>query len=62
MGEIDLDKDDVVPAPFQKGSEEEVFRLRRAEEKERDRREKIRSKRLRELGFEGLGKGEEIVL
>lgn len=58
LGEIDLDKDDEAPPGYEKADVEVVEKLAK-EKKEKDaRREKIRLKKLSELGFEGENAGE----
>lgn len=61
LGEIDLDKDDYVPAPFELGSVEKVFALKKAEEQDRKKTDKRRHRKLAELGFEGEHQGEAIL-
>ncbi|KAL6717439.1 hypothetical protein ACLMJK_005354 [Lecanora helva] len=58
LGEIDLDKDEYVPAPFQKVSAEEIHALRVGEQKEEERSAKVRAKKLKQLGFEAEHAGE----
>lgn len=58
LGEIDLDKDDDAPAGYERAEVEVVKKLAK-EVKEKDaKREKIRLKKLAELGFEGENAGE----
>lgn len=61
LGEIDLDKDDYVPAPFEQGPVEKVFALKKAEEQDRKKTDKRKHKKLAELGFEGEHQGEAIL-
>jgi len=57
----DLDKDDYIPEPFEKGTPAEVFELV-TEEKEKTRQlEDRRLKRLRDMGFEVEHSGEAIL-
>ncbi|MCJ1438779.1 SM-like, degradation of cytoplasmic mRNAs and positively regulates transcription initiation [Xylographa pallens] len=58
LGEIDLDKDDYIPEPFRKASAEEVHSLSVARKAERKKGEKVKEKRLGELGFEVEHTGE----
>ncbi|MCJ1472078.1 SM-like, degradation of cytoplasmic mRNAs and positively regulates transcription initiation [Lambiella insularis] len=58
LGEIDLDKDDYIPEPFRKASPEEVHALSVAQNVERKKGEKLKEKRLGELGFEVEHTGE----
>ncbi|CAK1355757.1 U6 snRNA-associated Sm-like protein LSm1 [Cercospora beticola] len=60
LGEIDLDKDDYIPEPFEQASAEKVFQLKKQEEQDRKKSDKIRQKRLAEFGFEGENSGEII--
>ncbi|KAK4552790.1 hypothetical protein LTR86_010124 [Recurvomyces mirabilis] len=61
LGEIDLDKDDYIPAPFKQAPVEQVFALKKAEEAERKVHDKSRSRRLAAEGFEGEHNGEAII-
>ncbi len=61
LGEIDLDKDDYMPEPFEQAPVEKVFALKKAEDQERKRVEKKKHKRMQELGFEGENQGEAIL-
>lgn len=56
----DLDKDDYIPEPFEQASAEKVFQLKKQEEQDRKKSDKIRQKRLAEFGFEGENSGEII--
>lgn len=58
LGEIDLDKDDIIPEGYEIGSVEEVHRLAKEERRVRDRKDKKRVAKLREEGFEGENVGE----
>ncbi|EMF17065.1 Sm-like ribonucleo protein [Sphaerulina musiva SO2202] len=60
LGEIDLDKDDYVPEPFEQASAEKVFQLKKLEEQKRKQTDKVKQKKLAELGFEGEHSGEVI--
>ena len=61
LGEIDLDKDEYVPAPYELASVEKVFALKKTEDDERKKVEKRKHKKLAELGFEGEHQGEAIL-
>ncbi|KAI9836903.1 MAG: hypothetical protein M1819_001068 [Sarea resinae] len=61
LGEIDLDKDDYIPAPFERAPIEQVFALRKKEQLDRKRTDKARHAELLKLGFEGEGAGEIIM-
>ncbi|KAK5112124.1 hypothetical protein LTR62_004467 [Meristemomyces frigidus] len=61
LGEIDLDKDDHIPAPFQQAPIEKVFALKKAEDAERKVKDKSRQRRLADEGFEGEHNGEAII-
>lgn len=61
LGEIDLDKDDYVPEPFQLALVERVFALKKAEDQERSKAEKKKHKKLAAYGFEGEHAGEAII-
>jgi len=57
----DLDKDDYIPEPYERGTPAEVFELV-AEEKEKTKQlEDQRLKRLRDMGFEVEHSGEAIL-
>ncbi|KAK2756781.1 SM-like, degradation of cytoplasmic mRNAs and positively regulates transcription initiation [Arachnomyces sp. PD_36] len=58
LGEIDLDKEDFVPPPFQQAPLEEVFELKKQEENERKRNDKRRNGKMQDLGFEAEHSGE----
>lgn len=58
--EQDLDKDDYIPEPFEQASAEKVFQLKKLEEQSRKKTDKIKQKKLAELGFEGENSGEII--
>jgi U6 snRNA-associated Sm-like protein LSm1 len=61
LGEIDLDKDDDPPPGYEKAEAEVVQKLHK-EKKIRDaRRDKIKAKRLGDLGFEGENTGEAFI-
>ncbi|EON68012.1 hypothetical protein W97_07159 [Coniosporium apollinis CBS 100218] len=53
LGEIDLDRDDDIPEPYQQAPVEEVFALQKKEMEERKRKEKVRTRKLQGYGFEG---------
>ncbi|KAK6395999.1 hypothetical protein LTR65_010108 [Meristemomyces frigidus] len=61
LGEIDLDKDDYIPAPFEQAPVERVFALKKAEDAERKKTDKRRQMKLAEHGFEGEHSGEAIL-
>ncbi|KAK3056396.1 hypothetical protein LTR09_002903 [Extremus antarcticus] len=61
LGEIDLDKDDYVPEPYELAPVERVFALKKAEDAERGRVEKRRQRTLAGYGFEGEHAGEAIL-
>ncbi|KAF4550208.1 Hypothetical protein D9617_18g033990 [Elsinoe fawcettii] len=51
LGEIDLDKDDYVPAPFEKADIEEVFAIHKQETAAKQAKDKAKSKQMKALGF-----------
>ncbi|KAL1585034.1 U6 snRNA-associated Sm-like protein LSm1 [Cladosporium halotolerans] len=61
LGEIDLDKDDYVPPPFQQADVEKVFALRKAENAMNKKLDKSKQKKLAAFGFEGEHHGEAIL-
>ena len=61
LGEIDLDKDDYIPEPFELAPVERVFALKKAEDQERSKTEKTKHKKLAAYGFEGEHAGEAIL-
>ncbi|KAK5136327.1 hypothetical protein LTR08_003700 [Meristemomyces frigidus] len=61
LGEIDLDKDDYIPPPYEQAPVERVFALKKAEDEVRKRADTRRHKRLAEEGFEGEHEGEAIL-
>ncbi|GME41609.1 hypothetical protein GTA08_BOTSDO00507 [Neofusicoccum parvum] len=61
LGEIDLDKDDYIPEPFEQAPVEQVFALQKQEIEERKKRDKLRRKNLQAHGFEGEHSGEAIL-
>ena len=61
LGEIDLDKDDYVPDPFEVAPIERVFALKKVEDQERSKAEKKKHKKLAAYGFEGEHTGEAII-
>jgi U6 snRNA-associated Sm-like protein LSm1 len=61
LGEIDLDKDDYVPEPYELAPVERVFALKKAEDQERSKTEKKKHKKLAAFGFEGEHAGEAIM-
>jgi len=54
----DLDKDDYIPKPYRKASAEEVHALHKQEIQDRKQSDRIKHKKLQELGFEGEHTGE----
>ncbi|KAI5308988.1 SM-like, degradation of cytoplasmic mRNAs and positively regulates transcription initiation [Ascosphaera atra] len=58
LGEIDLDKDDSVPAPYQLGDWNEVMALKEKEDAERKKNSTRRGRKLHMLGFEAEHSGE----
>lgn len=58
LGEIDLDKDDDAPAGYERAEVEVVKKLAKEVKEKNAKREKIRLKKLAELGFEGENAGE----
>ncbi|KAI1083797.1 hypothetical protein F5B20DRAFT_576728 [Whalleya microplaca] len=58
LGEIDLDKDDVPPAGFQKGDLNEVEKLAKERRGTEKAKEKSRLHKLATIGFEGENMGE----
>ncbi|KAK8174116.1 putative small nuclear ribonucleoprotein [Phyllosticta citrichinensis] len=60
LGEIDLDKDDYIPEPFEQAPIEKVFALQRQEQEERKKRDKRRRVKLQTHGFEGEQSGETL--
>ncbi|KAI9793022.1 MAG: SM-like, degradation of cytoplasmic mRNAs and positively regulates transcription initiation [Piccolia ochrophora] len=58
LGEIDLDKDDYIPEPFEQAPADKVFALQKAEQEERKRASKTKTHKLRAFGFEGESAGE----
>lgn len=61
LGEIDLDKDDDIPAGFEKGEFKTVQKLAKERKAAEKIREKGRLKKLASLGFEGENMGEIIL-
>ena len=61
LGEIDLDKDEYIPEPFEQAPVEKVFALKKAEDQEKKSADKKKHKKLGELGFEGEYQGEAIL-
>jgi U6 snRNA-associated Sm-like protein LSm1 len=57
----DLDKDDYIPAPYQQGSVEQVFALKKQEDLEKKSADKSKQRRLANLGFEGEHTGEGVL-
>jgi U6 snRNA-associated Sm-like protein LSm1 len=61
LGEIDLDKDDVVPVGYELGAVEEVHRLAKEERRGRERKDKKKVRLLKAEGFEGEAVGEVLL-
>jgi len=61
LGEIDLDKDDYVPAPFELGAADQVFALKKQEDLDRKQADKSKQRKLADLGFEGEHVGEGVL-
>lgn len=61
LGEIDLDKDDYIPEPFELAPVEKVFALKKTEDQERKKVDKKRHEKLATYGFEGEHAGEAIL-
>ncbi|KAK8247395.1 hypothetical protein HDK77DRAFT_374849 [Phyllosticta capitalensis] len=60
LGEIDLDKDDYIPEPFEPAPIEKVFALQKQEQDDRKKRDKRRRAKLQTHGFEGEQSGEAL--
>ncbi|THC89029.1 hypothetical protein EYZ11_011523 [Aspergillus tanneri] len=58
LGEIDLDKEDDIPASVQRATIQEVFELKKKEDAERKTGDKKRQNKLQCLGFEPEHSGE----
>lgn len=56
-----MDKDDVVPEPYQLAPLEEVFELHRQDQAAQKKNDKGKKKMLASLGFEGEHSGEAIL-
>ena len=54
----DLDKDDYIPEPFRKVSAEEAHAMQIKQTQDRKQTDKVRAKKLQELGFEVEHAGE----
>lgn len=61
LGEIDLDKDDEDPPGYERAEVSVVEKLVKEKKGADSRREKVRLKKLRELGFEGENAGEMLL-
>jgi len=61
LGEIDLDKDDDPPPGYERGEVELVSRMAKEKKRVDARKEKQRTKKLAELGFEGENLGEAVI-
>ncbi|OJD18338.1 hypothetical protein AJ78_01651 [Emergomyces pasteurianus Ep9510] len=58
LGEVDLDKEDDIPAGYRQAPFEEVFALKKQEDNERKKGDKRRNIKLQTLGFEAEHSGE----
>ena len=61
IGEIDLDRDDVVPEPWLKGDMATVQMLKKEETARQKARERRDVKELKRFGFEGERSGEAVL-
>ncbi|KAI9661378.1 MAG: SM-like, degradation of cytoplasmic mRNAs and positively regulates transcription initiation [Alyxoria varia] len=61
IGEIDLDKEDDIPAPYVQGTPTEVHAAKKIEDEKLKARNKKRLKMLKAMGFEGESMGEAIL-
>jgi len=61
LGEIDLDKDDDIPAGYEQADLKVVEKLEKEMKRTIARKDKSRLKKLAELGFEGENSGETIL-
>lgn len=61
LGEIDLDKDDEVPPGYELAEAQTVQRLLKERRAAESGKEKIKLKKLAELGFEGENMGEVVL-
>jgi U6 snRNA-associated Sm-like protein LSm1 len=61
LGEIDLDKDDDPPPGYEKAEIELVHKLAKEKKIKEAKRDKLRLKKLGELGFEGENSGEALL-
>lgn len=52
LGEIDLDKDDHIPEPFRRVTEEEAHEMEKRERTDREKKGQVQAKELQKLGFE----------
>ncbi|KAI9665979.1 MAG: SM-like, degradation of cytoplasmic mRNAs and positively regulates transcription initiation [Bathelium mastoideum] len=60
LGEIDLDKDDYIPEPYQEASIETVHAMQKKEREERKAKDKAKRGKLLTMGFEAEHSGEII--
>lgn len=61
LGEIDLDKEEDIPAPFALAPVEKVFALKKADDRAKKIVEKRKHNKLAEFGFEGEHHGEALI-
>ncbi|KAF2721023.1 Sm-like ribonucleoprotein [Polychaeton citri CBS 116435] len=61
LGEIDLDKDDLVPGPFKQASATEVHARQKERDMLRKKADRQKQKKLAAYGFEGDHSGEGII-
>ena len=54
----DLDKDDYIPPSFKQAPVEEVFALKKEEDAQRKKGDKVKKGRMADLGFEAEHSGE----
>ena len=58
LGEIDLDREEEIPEPYREAPMEDVFALKKQQDMQRKRGDRIRGRHLEALGFEGEHSGE----
>ncbi|GAB7360453.1 hypothetical protein MBLNU230_g8407t1 [Neophaeotheca triangularis] len=61
LGEVDLDKDDYIPEPYQLGPVDKVFAMKKEADKEQAKVDKRKQKKLATMGFEGEHAGEALL-
>lgn len=61
LGEIDLDKDDDAPPGYEKADVEVVEKMAKERKLNEAKRDKVRLRKLGELGFEGENSGEALL-